>query len=80
MAPVVAIAFAILLDADTYRYAFTHRGPWFGLYFTGMQQIFNLSSAAGGGIGTLQRMSARLRTSRSRELNYDRDNGTTVTS
>jgi GT2 family glycosyltransferase len=80
LVPVAAVASAIVLDAGTYRYAFTHRGPWFGLYFTGMQQVFNLSSAVGGGIGTLQRMSARFRPSRSRELNYDRDNGTTVTS
>jgi hypothetical protein len=55
LAPLALLAGAVALDAGTFRFVLGRRGPGFGLYFTGVQLLFNVVSAVGGGVGTLER-------------------------
>ncbi|RCG26244.1 glycosyltransferase family 2 protein [Sphaerisporangium album] len=54
--PPALVAAAIALDADTYRFAFRHRGAAFGLYFTGVHVTVTFAGALGGALGVLQRV------------------------
>ncbi|WDZ83524.1 glycosyltransferase family 2 protein [Micromonospora cathayae] len=58
--PLLLLAGAVALDAGTYRRVVASRGARFGLRFTAVHLLYQLTSAAGAAIGTVERLWHRL--------------------
>lgn len=58
-APVLLLAVAVALDAGTYRRVVASRGVRFGLRFTAVHLLYQLTSAAGAALGTVTRLLRR---------------------
>ncbi|MFJ8581767.1 glycosyltransferase family 2 protein [Micromonospora sp. NPDC093277] len=57
--PLALVAVAVALDARTYRRVVADRGIHFGLRFTAIHLLYQLTSAAGAVLGTGQRLLSR---------------------
>ncbi|WP_213453326.1 glycosyltransferase family 2 protein [Rhizomonospora bruguierae] len=57
--PLALVAAAIALDGKTYRRVFADRGLAFGLYFVAVHLLVTFTGAAGGAVGTFQRLLSR---------------------
>lgn len=57
-APLALLAGAVALDAPTYRRVVADRGVRFGLWFTALHLLYQLTTATGAGIGSVERVLA----------------------
>ncbi|WP_428965087.1 glycosyltransferase family 2 protein [Micromonospora fluostatini] len=58
--PLALLTGAVALDAGTYRRVAASRGVGFGLRFAAVHLLYQLTSAAGAALGTVQRVAQRL--------------------
>ncbi|WP_229402374.1 glycosyltransferase family 2 protein [Micromonospora okii] len=59
LVPVALVAAAVALDAGTYRRVADSRGIPFGLRFAAVHLLYQLTSAAGAAVGTVERLARR---------------------
>lgn len=57
--PAVLLAAAVVCDSGTYRRVVASHGLGFGLRFTAVHLLYQLTTATGGAIGTARRLAAR---------------------